>query len=78
MPRERPSENEWLTRKRRIDPKLDATGWLVAKRGATAYRTEEEETNNGPADYVRRDGAIPARHRALLPARAALRAVGHP
>jgi type I restriction enzyme R subunit len=49
-------ESEWLTRKRRIDPKLDARGWCLAKGGVTPlrepYRTEEEETNNGPADYA--------------------------
>ncbi len=49
-------ESEWLTRKRRIDPRLDARGWLLPKGGATPlrdpYRTEEEETDNGPADYA--------------------------
>jgi type I restriction enzyme R subunit len=43
-------EAEWKTRKRRIDPKLDAAGWRL--RGKDAYRTEEEETANGPADYA--------------------------
>lgn len=43
-------ENEWKTRKKRIDPKLDAAGWPL-RRGA-AKRTEEEETSNGPADYA--------------------------
>src|SRR5437899_1162289 len=50
------SEGEWKTRKRRIDPKLDACGWPVHKGSATplrqAHRTEEEETENGPADYA--------------------------
>jgi len=47
------TESEWLTRKRRIDPLLDATGWLVRKgRGNAAFRTEEEETAHGPADYA--------------------------
>jgi type I restriction enzyme R subunit len=45
-------ESEWRTRKSRIDPRLDAAGWRVAKRGAAAQRTEEEETDNGPADYA--------------------------
>lgn len=50
------SDNEWLTRKRRIDPRLDARGWRLLK-GRTnpvrgPYRTEEEGTDNGPADYA--------------------------
>ena len=49
------SEAEWLTRKRRIDPRLDARGWPLRNEGAHppsgARRTEEEETANGPADY---------------------------
>jgi type I restriction enzyme, R subunit len=43
-------ESERKTRRQRIDPKLDATGWLL--RGKDARRTEEEETSNGPADYA--------------------------
>jgi len=43
-------ESEWKTRKRRIDPKLDAAGWRL--RGSSAHRSEEEETANGPADYA--------------------------
>lgn len=50
------SESEWLTRKRRIDPKLDACGWKLPLGGATplhgSYRTEEEETDAGPVDYA--------------------------
>jgi type I restriction enzyme R subunit len=47
------NESEWLTRKRRIDPLLDAAGWPVRKRrGNAAFRTEEEETAHGPADYA--------------------------
>ena len=50
------SESEWKTRKARIDPKLDACAWRLAAPGTTAirrpYRTEEEETDNGPADYA--------------------------
>jgi type I restriction enzyme R subunit len=50
------SEGEWLTRKRRIDPRLDALGWNLRPDGARPlrdpYRTEEEETANGPADYA--------------------------
>lgn len=49
-----PPEQEWLTRKKRIDPQLDAVGWtrLVAQQNRVAGRTEEEETANGPADYA--------------------------
>ena len=43
-------ESEWKTRKKRIDPKLDAAGWRL--RGKDARRTEEEETAHGPADYA--------------------------
>jgi hypothetical protein len=44
--------SEWLTRKCRIDPRLDAPGWR--RRPAVTplrepYRAEEE-TENGPAD----------------------------
>jgi type I restriction enzyme R subunit len=47
------SESEWLTRKRRIDPLLDAAGWPVRRgRSNAAFRTEEEETAHGPADYT--------------------------
>ena len=45
--------SEWLTRKKRIDPLLDALGWHKAgrhKRGK--YRLEEYETDDGPADYA--------------------------
>jgi type I restriction enzyme, R subunit len=47
-------ESEWKTRKKRIDPRLDEQGW---QRGPCAtspqpHRTEEHETENGPADYV--------------------------
>ncbi len=49
-------EAEWKTRKKRIDPKLDASGWKLP-RGTSRpqvgpFRTEEEETANGPADYA--------------------------
>ena len=51
-----PGELEWRTRKQRIDPKLDAAGWLRPPRGTTlirgSHRSEEEETENGPADYA--------------------------
>lgn len=49
-----PNESEWTTRKKRIDPKLDATGWRLRSGGAQppAYRSEEEGTANGPADYA--------------------------
>src|SRR5215472_5832605 len=48
-------EREWKTRKKRIDPRLDALGWTKAAPGTTnlvSSRTEEEETDNGPADYA--------------------------
>jgi type I restriction enzyme R subunit len=48
-------EREWKTRKKRIDPRLDALGWKLAKAGTSSvqpFRTEEEETDNGPADYA--------------------------
>jgi len=48
-------ESEWKTRKKRIDPKLDAAGWKLARgqaRQQRPFRTEEEETENGPADYA--------------------------
>ncbi|MBI3200080.1 MAG: DEAD/DEAH box helicase family protein [Myxococcales bacterium] len=48
------TEAEWKTRKRRIDPKLDAVGWPLPKSRSkpSAVRSEEEETDNGPADYA--------------------------
>jgi type I restriction enzyme R subunit len=59
-------ETEWQVRKRRIDPRLDAAGWRlpfpggapapVAHSAAGAHRTEEHETNDGPADYALLDG----------------------
>jgi type I restriction enzyme R subunit len=47
-------ESEWKTRKRRIDPRLDAVGWKLGQgqTSPTPSRTEEHETQNGPADYV--------------------------
>lgn len=47
-------ELEWKTRKQRIDPKLDVAGWArpKGKSKPAAFRTEEEETDNGPADYA--------------------------
>lgn len=47
-------ELEWLTRKKRIDPKLDAANWKLegGKAALLAYRTEEEPTDKGPADYA--------------------------
>ena len=48
--------SEWLTRKRRIDPRLDGLGWSCLRPGSASrggcHRTEEEETDNGPADYA--------------------------
>lgn len=48
-------EREQRTRKQRIDPRLDARGWGLAPAGVTPLhpsRTEEEETESGPADYA--------------------------
>jgi len=49
-------EREWQTRKRRIDPKLDDAGWGLPPAGTRPlhqpFRTEEEETDKGPADYA--------------------------
>src|SRR5688572_7569120 len=49
-------ESERRTRKERINPRLDAAGWPIAVEGAKpisrAYRSEEEETASGPADYA--------------------------
>lgn len=57
-------ENERTTRKNRIDPKLDAAGWTTpaGQRPARGpFRTEEEETTDGPADYsLWLDGRIAA------------------
>lgn len=51
-----PAEREWLSRKRRIDPRLDARGWSARRDGLRTlhepFRTEEEMTTNGPADYA--------------------------
>lgn len=55
MASDRPEdEAEWRTRKKRIDPRLDARGWPRRKGGVSSkpFRTEEEETENGPADYA--------------------------
>src|ERR1700674_3490093 len=47
-------EAEWMTRKKRIDPRLKAAGWprRSGPPSAEPFRTEEEETANGPADYA--------------------------
>jgi Type III restriction enzyme, res subunit len=48
-------EAEWRTRKRRVDPKLDVAGWPLRPRAGRLnqpYRSEEEETDKGPADYA--------------------------
>ena len=51
-----PEENERKTRKRRIDPRLDALGWKLLRKDEVPLnrprRTEEEETSAGPADYA--------------------------
>lgn len=44
-------EQEWKTRKERIDPRLDLLGWKRALL-VGAHRTEEHPTSQGPADYV--------------------------
>jgi type I restriction enzyme R subunit len=47
------SEGEWRTRKRRIDPRLDACGWPLGSADSSGnYRLEELETDAGPADYT--------------------------
>lgn len=48
------TEAEWKTRKKRIDPRLDAAGWprRSGPPSAKPFRTEEQETANGPADYA--------------------------
>src|SRR5215207_7006319 len=55
MPKKK-GEPEALTRKNRIDAKLDTLGWAFAKDGEEPktgpYRKEEVETGNGPADYL--------------------------
>jgi type I restriction enzyme R subunit len=52
-------EPEWLTRKKRIDPRLKASGWRVVpfneKKSLEDYdrcAVEEYPTENGPADYA--------------------------
>jgi type I restriction enzyme R subunit len=52
-------QSEWLTRKRRIDPKLNGLGWtvipfeqLAAVTDNGGYAIEEYPTANGPADYA--------------------------
>ncbi|HRI72812.1 MAG TPA: hypothetical protein PK156_51600 [Polyangium sp.] len=50
------NEAEWLTRKRRIDPRLDAAKWTFAPLSETPLngpcRSEEQLTANGPAYYA--------------------------
>jgi type I restriction enzyme R subunit len=53
------SDNEYLTRKKKIDPKLRAAGWDVVPythgKPLSAYERcaiEEYPTDNGPADYA--------------------------
>jgi type I restriction enzyme R subunit len=53
------SNSEWLTRKRRIDPKLKAAGWRIVPfspdtplRSYDRCAVEEFETEHGPADYA--------------------------
>ncbi len=53
------SESEWATRKKRINPQLAASGWIVkaadSQRPPAAYThhaVTELPTDNGPADYA--------------------------
>jgi type I restriction enzyme, R subunit len=59
MPTSPQHEPEWLTRKRRIDPRLEAAGWRVVsfnpQKPLSQYSCcaiEEFPTVNGPADYA--------------------------
>jgi len=52
-------QSEWRTRKRLIDPKLQAAGWRVVKYDpaypfgkGSPVAIEEFPTDNGPADYA--------------------------
>lgn len=50
-----PYNSEWLTRKQRIDPILNAVGWpFVSGQNCRVmpHRLEEYETSSGPADYA--------------------------
>lgn len=54
-----PSNSEWLTRRKLIDPKLVAAGWKVVTHDASRHLSEfnhcaitEYPTDNGPADYA--------------------------
>src|SRR5215469_13781352 len=54
-----PSQSEWLTRKRLIDPRLKAAGWKIVPFSPgmsldshSSCAIEEFETANGPADYA--------------------------
>jgi type I site-specific restriction endonuclease len=66
MPAPEPDELEWQTRRARIDTRLEALGWKVARfdpaRASDSYRQNaitEYPTNNGPADYaLAADGLI--------------------
>ena len=51
-------ESEWLTRKKRIDGKLEEAGWQILRyrggmncSGLVRHAVEELPTANGPADY---------------------------
>jgi type I restriction enzyme, R subunit len=53
------SESEWITRKKRIDSRLNALGWKIARYSGGINLTsldkvaiEELPTASGPADYA--------------------------
>ena len=59
MTRSEIPDSEWRTRKRLIDPKLQAAGWSVVKYDpahplgkGSPVAIEEFPTDNGPADYA--------------------------
>lgn len=54
------AESEATTRSKRIDPKLEASGWSIVPQGQTDWTepeaaVEELPTDNGPADYALAD-----------------------
>ena len=54
-----PTESEWQTRKRRIDPLLADAGWQIVDHdpsqltvALTKHAVREFPTDNGPSDYM--------------------------